>query len=180
MLHSKTVRFRVCRPSEQQSLSDFLWSMRTDFHFTERSITTEVAQLLFAKGGVVSGYVNDTMVGTFDYFLGEPSHDFANKEVGFIYIAGIANAYRRAGVFRNGLHFLATTLQHYGVTEMRCHARKDDAYTNGLYARLGPAIGTEKNRRGDTCILYANSVANVLALTSRRRKRERGPHLRIS
>ncbi|MBV7338213.1 hypothetical protein KFU94_60310 [Chloroflexi bacterium TSY] len=56
------------------------------------------------------------------------------------------------------------------VIELRCHAREGDAYTKRLYARLASAISKEKNRWGDICILHANSVENVVALSNRRRK----------
>ena len=158
------VTFKNCSPAESTTITDFLWSMRDDFRFSKFSNVTAITDLLFEKGGVIGGYCDGEMVGMFGYFFGEPSRDYANKYTGFIYIAGLAKAVRRAGIFPNAVRFLAQTMAQLGVHELRCHAAEDDAYTNRLYSRLGQPIGTEKNRRGDTCILYANRVDTLLAL----------------
>ena len=157
------VTFKNCSIEDAPAIGDFLWSMREDFRFSERRVVSEITDLLFEKGGVIGGYNDQGMVGMFGYFFGEPGRDYANKEVGFVYIAGLAKSVRRTGVFPGAVLFLAQALNTFGVRELRCHAAKNDIYTNRLYAKLGKPIGTEKNRRGDTCILYANAIDAVLA-----------------
>lgn len=164
------VMFKVCSQAEKPVIADFLWSLKEEFRFAERQIVAEITDLLFDKGGVIGGYRGDEMVGMFGYFLGEPSRDYANKAVGFIYIAGLAKPICRTGAFRDGSHFLAATLKSRGVRELRCHAAAGDPYTNRLYAYFGQPIAKEKNRRGDTCILYANSIDAVLANLARGKK----------
>lgn len=158
------ITFKNCFPAESATITDFLWSLRDDFRFSTRDSVAEITDLLFEKGGVIGGYRDDEMVGMFGYFFGEPGRDYANKDTGFVYIAGLAKAVRRAGVFPNAVRFLAETMAQLGIRELRCHAAENDAYTNRLYGRLGQPIGTEKNRRGDTCILYANNVDTLLAV----------------
>ncbi len=168
------VTFKNCSPAESTTITDFLWSMRDDFRFSKFSNVAAITDLLFEKGGVIGGYRDGAMVGMFGYFFGEPSRDYANKDTGFIYIAGLAKSVRRAGVFPRGVRFLVETLNSFGVYELRCHAAENDAYTNRLYSRLGQPIGTEKNRRGDTCILYTNRVDTLLAMLGGKNKNGAG------
>jgi hypothetical protein len=172
------VDFRVCTPEDEPNIRAFLWSLKDDFRFTERSTIDEITRLLFEKGGVIGGYRGAEMVGMFGYFLGEPIHNYTNQDVGFIYIAGLANHVRRTGAFRSGAKVLSKTLKSLGVRELRCHAAEQDVYTNQLYARLGKPIAKEKNRRGDTCILYANSIKAVLTrLATPSRKQRLSQHV---
>ena len=51
------------------------------------------------------------------------------------------------------------------------HAAEGDPYTNRLYAHLGQPIARAKNRRGDTHIVYANTIDALLANLARDRSR---------
>lgn len=161
------VIFRTCIPAEQPILVEFIWSMREEFHLTDHSTVREIIALLFTKGGVVAGFAGEKVVGLFGYFHGDPSQDYTDQAVGFVYIAGIAKAYRRTKAFRNGLYVLVKTLHSMGITEMRCHAAVEDPYTNRLYSRLGTLVRQENNRRGLLCNVYATSIENLLAITGR-------------
>ena len=164
------VTFRICTPTEKMTATNFLWSLKEEFLFTEQSAVEEITELLFEKGGVIGGYQAAEMVGLFGYLLGEPSRDFTNKDVGFIYVAGLAKPVRGTGVFRHGARSLLITLKALGVRELRCHAAEDNPFTNRLYARFGQPIAKEKNRRGINCILYANTIEAIIADFSRAKK----------
>lgn len=176
MQHNKSIKFRVCTPADTSDIIDFFWSLKDEFRFKERNAAEAIVPLLFEKGGIIGGYIDDhicdgdsaeKMVCSFGYFVGDPAHGYANQEIGFVYIAGIDKAHRHARVFTNGVHFLATKLQPFGITELRCHAGVDDPYTNRLYGRLGNKIATEPNRSGHLCNLYAYSIQTVLAFANR-------------
>lgn len=177
MHHAKSITFRACTLTDTPTIVEFFWSLKEELRLKERSAADAIVPLLFDKGGIIGGFVNDEhdrdkhegdrLVCAFGYFLGEPARDYANQEIGFIYIAGIAKAYRRARVFTNAIGFLATKLQAFDVSELRCHAGIDDPYTNKLYGRYGEQIATEPNRRGHLCNLYAIHMPNVLALANR-------------
>jgi hypothetical protein len=162
----KKVSYKVCTKLDKKDIANFLWTMKDEFRFTEQRIIDEIIDLLFEKGGIFAGYQAETVVGMFGYFLGEPSRDYQNKDVGFIYIAGLAKRVRKTMAFRSGVQFTIETLRALNVREIRCHAALDDAYANGLYSRLGRPIGTDINRRGDTCILYASTIDDILAKLS--------------
>lgn len=127
----------------------------------------QIVQLIFEKGGAIVGYHDDELVAMVGYFIGEPSREYANKEVGFIYIAGLAKSHRLSRAMWSGLGFTFRHLQELGVQEFRCHAREGDPYTNRLYSHFANRLGEDVSLRGDPTILYGNTIENVLAYVDR-------------
>jgi len=157
------VTFRTCTASDAPALVDFLMEIGEELYLCERRVAVEMVDLLFAQGGVVAGYADGRMMAMLGYFWGDPHKDFADKHIGFVYVAAIAQAWRHTGTFRGlmvegGQEFMARDVQ-----EVRFHAEETNAYTNMLYSKFAQPLQKEKNRRGITCILYGNSVANVVA-----------------
>lgn len=170
------VLYKTGSKNDEAAIVNFLWSLRDDLLFSERNRVTEIVQLIFAKGGTIVGYHNDVLVAMVGYFLGEPSRKYANKEVGFIYIAGIAQPHRLSRAMWHGLDFTFRHLQELDVNEFRCHAREGDPYTNRLYAHFAKRLGEDVNLRGYPTILYGNTIENVLAYLNKRRGRSVQTH----
>lgn len=168
--------FQICTEKDQPKIIRFLESVKADFDNFDRQAVTEMTQLLYQHGGIIGGYKQQEMIGMLGYFLGEPSRNYRNKEVGFVYITALAQKVRRTGVARQGLWFTMQTMQGIGIERVRFHARKTDPYTNGLYSHFARCIGEEQNRRGYTCNLYEASVSEVLAdQAARQRIRAKQP-----
>ena len=164
------ITYRVNNREEAEAIGDFFWSLRDEFHFSERETVDEITGLLFEHGGVISGYgVDGNIVGAVGYFFGEPSKDYANKDVGFIYLAGLDRSVRHSDAFGQGWRYLVEAMDGYGVHELRWHVREDDAANIALYDQLGQHICPEVNRRGYSCNLYGTTVAEAQAEIERRR-----------
>ena len=161
--------------AERAAIIDFLFSIGDELHLQTRSDAEKITDLLFEHGGAFTGYHGDTIVGVVGYFLGEPSCNYANKEVGFIYVTAIAKAHRLSRMMWNGLGIMLRHLHTLGVKEIRCHAREQDRYTNRLYSHFAKPLGKDVSLRGDPTILYGNTIEDVLAYLdkgqSRRGKR---------
>lgn len=161
------ITFQICTADDALTIVEFLWSIRADLRLSERSDIWEITELLFEKGGVIVGYKNDQVIGVLGYFLGEPSRNYANKEVGFIYFTAIAKVHRMTRFFSQGLRFTMELFQEMGLQTVRFHAGEDDRYTNRLYSHFAKPVGKELNRRGHHCILYENTIDNVLTYVLR-------------
>ncbi len=171
MTRNTTVEFRTHTEQDREGIIKFLYSLKDELYFSERAVAEEITSLLFTHGGAIVGTVNDEIVVVGGYFLGEPASNFTNKEVGFIYVAGIAKSYRGTAVFRNGLYFMIKTFQSWGITEIRMHALETDRRLNSLYGSFAKVIRKEKNRRGLSCVLYGNTLDGVIHILTAREKR---------
>jgi hypothetical protein len=175
------VFFRPCTADEISAIVDFLMEIGPELYLSERSVAEEMVALLFAQGGVVAGFARrddgKRMVAMVGYFWGDPHNDFAGKETGFVYVAAIARRYRHTSAFRGLMAAGARVFVARGAKEVRFHAEETNAYTNMLYSKFAQPIKKEKNRRGITCILYGNTVANVIAYLPQdpSRRREQTP-----
>lgn len=165
------VTFRPCTAEEAAAIVDFLMEIGPELYLSDRSVAEEMVALLFAQGGVVAGFAQyddaKCMVAMMGYFWGDPHNDFAGKETGFVYVAAIAKSHRHTGTFRGLMAAGGKVFVTQGVKEVRFHAEETNAYTNMLYSKFATPIKKEKNRRGITCILYGNNVANVMAYLKR-------------
>ena len=166
------ITFRACTEEDRPHIIHFLESVKDDFPSIElkRQTIEEITELLFLHGGVLAGYKQGTMMAMLGYFLGEPAQNYANKEVGFIYLTALAPSVRLTRFFLKGIIFSMKTLQEMGVPEVRFHASADDRYTNRLYARFAQFIGQENNRRGYPCNLYAADISTVLAILTKNKQ----------
>ena len=171
MTRKTTVEFRTHTEQDREGIIDFLYSLKDELYFTKRAAAEEITSLLFAHGGAMVGTVDDQIVVVGGYFLGEPSRNFANKEVGFVYVAGIARPYRGTAAFRTGLRFMIETFQSWGLTEIRMHALESDLRLNSLYGSFARVMRKEKNRRGLPCVLYGNTLDSVARILSTRENR---------
>ena len=160
--------FSICTKHDESAIIDFLWSIKADLMLPNRTVIEEMTALLFEKGGLLAGYKDGQMIAVLGYFLGEPGRNYANKEVGFVYLTAIGKPYRMTRVCSQGLQFTMETLKEMGIREVRFHAAEDDPYTNRLYSHFAKPLGQELNRRGHRCILYGNTIDNVLAYLSNR------------
>ena len=147
--------YKICSEADTPALIDLLWSMKDELFLPDRNAAAEIIELLFQNGGTFATYDNNRMIGLLGYFLGEPADDFANKDVAFIYVAGLAREYRMSRAFQHGLAFALKKLSEFGLSEARFHAAESDPFTNRLYARFASPVRKEKNRRGHSCILYS-------------------------
>jgi len=139
------------------AIIDLLYELREELAFKDRRVAEEIAGILFERGGVIGSFVDDRLVGLCGYFLGDPGDDFIEKDVAFIYVAGIAEPYRCTRLFLNAYRFIFAHLRKFNVREIRLQAGVDNAYTNRLYARLFTEVGRTANRRGLPVIQYRHS-----------------------
>lgn len=170
MNHSP-IAFQVCHPDDAQGVSDFLYSIRDELYFAERHVAAEITDLLFTRGCVFTGVVNNEIAAVIGALFGEPAQAYANKEVGFIYVAGLAKPYRGTAAFRTGFRFVLERFQMMGLQEVRFHALETDARLNAMYSSFARPIGKERNRRGLSCVLYGRSIEDALATLNAREKR---------
>ena len=166
------VTFRTCSSSDEAAIADFLWSIKDDLHLSEKSAAAKITQLIFEKGGAIVGYHHDILVAMVGYFIGEPSCNYANREVGFIYVTGLAKSHRLSRAMLHGMDFTIRHLQKIGIKEIRCHAREQDRYTNRLYSHFAERLGKDVSLRGDPTILYGNTIDSVLAYLDKRQTRQ--------
>lgn len=170
MNHSP-ITFQVCRSVDAQGVSDFLYSIRDELYFAERHVATEMTELLFSHGCVFTGVVNNEIVAVIGALFGEPAQAYANKAVGFIYVAGLAKPYRGTAAFRIGFRFVLEHFQTIGLQEVRFHALETDARLNAMYSSFARPIGKERNRRGFSCVLYGRSIEDALVTLNERQRR---------
>lgn len=166
------VTFRTCSKSDEAAIIDFLWSVKEDLWLSEKSAAAKITKLLFERGGALASYDGNELIAILGYFIGEPSHNYTNKEVGFIYVTALAKPYRLSRVMWNGLGFMIRHLEKIGVKEIRCHAREQDRYTNRLYSHFAKRLGNDVSLRGDPTILYGNTIEGVLAYLDKGRARQ--------
>ena len=158
--------FRVCNENDRSDIGDFLESVKEDFAGFDRNVIDNVVERTFKRGGAIAAYQDKSMVGMLGYLHGEPSLNFANREVGYMYLTALAPRVRLTRVFPDGLLFTMQIMQDIGIEQVRFHALKTNPYTNRLYERFARCIGEEENLRGYVCNLYAASVSEVLASLS--------------
>ena len=169
MIDISNISHHVCTLREKDVVVDFLMSIGDELALTKRNDAAEITDLLFAQGGAMISCHNGKVIAMLGYFLGEPIQEYANKEVGFIYVAAIAKSYRLSPLMWKGMGFAVHHLGTLGVKEIRCHAREQDRYTNRLYKHFARPIRKEYNRRGVPCILYGNPIDNVMTYLDRSR-----------
>ena len=163
----KNFTYRQCQPDEKEAVTDIFFANREALCLPDRPAAANVTELLFAKGYVIGGYHDDNMVGVLGYFLGEPQHDFANKNVLYLYVGAILPEYQLTRIFFHVLLFIVEMYQGTAVTQIRLQAESTNPYTNKLYGRFAQPLAREKSPRGVPVITYGAAIEDVMAFTSR-------------
>ena len=163
--------FEFCtKDKDERSITDFLYSLKDELYLPDRQTAQAITNLVFEKGGVIAGYHESHLCAMLGYFRGEPDHGYVNKDIAFLYVAGIAKPYRLTRLFRHGLVFTVHGLQEARVREIRLQAEAVNAYTNRLYARFARPLSEDKNLRGIPVITYGSSIEEALAYLERRKR----------
>ncbi|MEZ4677801.1 MAG: hypothetical protein R2932_26650 [Caldilineaceae bacterium] len=118
MTNRSNITYRPCQPTDAQAISDFLLTIGDELTIRDECEAAEMIALLFAKGGMLGAYREEQLIGVLGYFFGEPACDYANREIGFIYLAALAKPYRLSRVFQNALFYAFQFLRELGV--QRC------------------------------------------------------------
>ena len=155
--------FRVCDPTHgRDAVVDLLFALREELMLPDRPTAAKVADRCFENGGVLGAYDQGRLVGMCGFFYGEPDREFRNKEVAFMYVAGILPAYRLSRVFRQGLIHTLQEFKRSGRCEIRLQARTTDPYTNRLYSRFATRLGEGKSLLGRSVTTYGGSIDDAL------------------
>ena len=162
------VTFKVCAETDKVSVTDFLLSIGEELYIDSRKTAEDIVHFTFARGGMVASYADDQIVGVGGYLCGDPSANFANQDIGFLYLAAVEKTYRLSRVFSRGLSFTINHLKSLGVRELRLHAREEDPYTNRLYSHFAKPLRKEPNMRGIPCILYSCLLEEGIHYTGKR------------
>ena len=164
------IKFQMSRPDDAEGISDFLYSIRDELYFSKRQVATDMTKLLFQRGCVVIGIANQKIVAVIGVLFGEPAKSYANREVGFIYVAGLEKSHRGTSAFQTGLRFVLERLQMIGLEEIRFHALETDVRLNAIYSSFTKPIGKENNQRGFSCVLYGRTIKEALATLNERQR----------
>ena len=169
--------FKRCVQSEdQEAIVDLLFLIREELCLPDRQSCRTITELCFAQGGVYGAYDGALLVGVMGYFYGEPACEYANKEVAFMYVAGIRPEYRLSRVFLLGLHGVLLAFQAEGIQEIKLQAAANNPYTTRLYGRFAQPIGRSRSLRGAEVITFSSSLKDSLNRLMRgRRQRVAAP-----
>ena len=159
--------YRLCKPEEKEAVTDVFYANHEALCLPDRAAAAKISELLFAKGYVLGGYHNGTLVAALGYFLGEPERNFANSEVLYLYVGAILPAYQLTRLFYHGLLFILQQYLGTAVTQLRLQAEANNPYTNKLYGRFAQPIAKEKSPRGVPVITYSASIEGAIAYLSR-------------
>ena len=157
--------FKQCTRADETKIVDFLVTIKDELLLPDREAISNMMAFIFAHGGVIAAYDNDKLCGMLGFFYGEPAHEFSNRHVAFLYVAGIAPQYRLSRVFHKGLLFALRKLQAMGLREIRMQAEAVNPYTNKLYARFADFLYRDKTLR-DTVAAVALMEKNQVTIAS--------------
>jgi hypothetical protein len=163
--------YRICQPDEKEAVTDVYFANREALCLPDRDAAAKVTELLFAKGQVTGGYHGEKLVGALGYFLGEPQHDFANKEVLYLYVGAILPEYQLTRLFFHGLLFTLQRYRETAVTQLKLQAEAANPYTNRLYGRFAKPVAREKSPRGVPVITYGGAIEDAIACLTRRKRK---------
>ncbi len=164
-MNRSALKYRFCYPQiDRTQVVNFLTSQREELYLQDESAVIQVADLVFQNGGVWAGFDHakqlQSMMG---FFFGDPSNDFAEKEVAFMYVAAIAPAFRLTRAFHVGLKQVLDQFQMMGLEAIRMQAKATDKYANKLYGRFARPISEGLSLRGQPVITYGGSIDDALA-----------------
>jgi len=143
-----SIIYRASSERDHEAMVDFVYELRDDLQINDRAVAEQIVQLVANHGGAFIGTLNGRVISCMGYFFGDPANDFAQKDLCFIYVAGITEEYRCSRVFLDAYRFAMSELSQFEFREVRCQAGMDNPYTNRIYSRLFKLHGTTVNRRG--------------------------------
>jgi hypothetical protein len=165
--------YKFCVQTEdQEAIIDLLFSIREELCLPDRQSCRKITELCFAHGGVFGAYDGTLLVGMMGFFYGEPNCDYANKDVVFMYVAGILPEYRLSRVFLIGLRQVLLAFQAEGVQGIKLQAAANNPYTNRLYGRFAQHIGNGRSLRGYETVTFGSSIHDALNRLQKGRRRQ--------
>ena len=164
--------YKFCVQSEdQEAIIDLLFSLREELCLPDRQSCQKITEHCFAHGGVFGAYDGPLLTGMMGFFYGEPGCDYANKEVVFMYVAGIRPEYRLSRIFLIGLRIVLQAFQEKGLKGLKLQAAANNPYTNRLYSRFADHIGSGVSLRGYKTVTYGSSIHDALKRLQRGKRR---------
>lgn len=150
--------WRVCSKQDRREAIEFLGDM-------DREISPPISEFPGGLEGTVDSFLErgkiliaerqTEPIGLVGYLLGEPSQNYSNPSIGYIYLAVVHPEYRnKPTIVKELLRRITAEMDSDGVREVRFKAFKDNNYTNELYSKLAKPIGEEHNTQGKLCVLY--------------------------
>lgn len=160
--------------TDRNAVVDLLFALKEELLLDDRSTAEDVADRCFENGGVFGAYdEGKRLIGMCGFFYGEPDHDFRNKDVVFMYVAGILPEYRLSRVFHHGLIEMLQAFKEDGHHEIRLQAQATNPYTNGLYSRFAAKVGEGRSHLGRSVNTYGGTIDNALWYLRHGRRRSR-------
>ena len=150
--------WRICSNDDRSEAIEFLRKMDREFSppISEfpKGLEGTVDSFL-QRGKILIAEQQTELVGLVGYLLGEPSKNYSNPSVGYIYLAVLHPEYRNRPIIVKELSRRITTeMDIDGVKEVRFKAYLNDNYVNKLYLKLAKPIGKELNTQGVLSTLY--------------------------
>ncbi len=157
------IQYRLCfKHLDQEKLSNFLWTQKDDLFLPDHESAQKVVDLVFEKGGILAGFDSSNRIqAMFGFFFGDPSDEYANKELMFVYVAAVSKSYQLSRTFLRGMASLAHEGARLKIDQFRMHASVTDKYINRLYSKFSNPLGESNNLRGYPVMVYEGSLDNV-------------------
>ena len=166
--------YKFCVQSEdQEEIVDLFYSVREYLHVPDRETCQAVTELCFERGGVFGAYDGSLLVGAMGFFYGEPQCDHVNKEMVFMYVAGIRTEYHLSRVFLTGLRRVLLAFLAEGIQAIKLQAVANNPYTTRLYGRFAQPVARSRSLRGVETITYASSIEDALSRLPGGRRRQK-------
>jgi hypothetical protein len=172
MTKQTTINFRLATSAARPAIVRFFNSIRDELYIKNNRAVADMCNMFFTHGGAMIGCNDNEVIAVVGYFLGDPSEAYADKSIGFIYVAGLDPRYRHTSAFRTGLFKTMAIFQAMGLREVRLHALATDVRLNAIYSSFMETCEPQTNLRGLACNLYRGSIEYVLATA---RSRQRNP-----
>lgn len=164
-------RYKFCDATlDRAAVIDLFIAVKDELHLPDRSAVEQMVDLIFTRGGIIAAYHRDQMVGAGGYFFGDPTDDFADKSLLFIYVAAILPDFRGTRLFHGCLVHLLSQMQKEGMTAIRMQAETTNPFTNKLYGRFARKLGPGKSLRGIDVNVYGAPITEALAALSGRKR----------
>lgn len=119
--------------------------------------------LCIEEGGIHLGEINGEVISLSGYTFGEPSKQFSNRNLGYVYLILIDQEFQKKlskniNAFKDAYNQLLFTFLEYNHKEARFKAYKNNIYNNKLYAKIADPIAIEKNTGGIESVLYSTLI----------------------
>jgi hypothetical protein len=118
-----------------------------------------VVSLFSEKGKIIIAEKWEEIIGLLWITFGEPSKNYENKEIGYLYLLLVEEKYRRRR--ENALGFFQKMLEEMNVKWVKTIRFKtfvEEDYLNTLYRKFARCIWVAKNTQWRDCNLYEANV----------------------